>query len=118
MDAYRQGIAGLRIPPDAETLITQLVRSPIFLAAVLPCVLLWNGSRRSLGIRLGLALAIMIGAYGLVQATFFPLHLRIIHTLEILADELAYAFVLAWLFRPAESKAAAPFALGVQATSL
>jgi hypothetical protein len=60
----------------------------------------------------------MIGAYGLVQATFFPMHLRIIHTLEILADELCYAFVLAWLFRPAESKVAAPFALRVQATSL
>jgi hypothetical protein len=46
------------------------------------------------------------------------MHLRIIHTLEIAADELGYAFVLAWLFRPVESKAAAPFALGVQATSL
>lgn len=46
------------------------------------------------------------------------MHLRIIHTLEILADELVYAFVLAWLFRPAESKAVAPFALGVQATLL
>jgi hypothetical protein len=118
MDAYTQGIAGLRIPSFAETLTTQLVRSPIFLAVILPCVLLWNGSRRSIGIRLGLALAIMIGAYGLVQATFFPMHLRIIHTLEIAADELAYAYVLAWLFRPAESKAAAPFALGVQATSV
>ena len=116
-DAYRQGIAGLRIPSFAGTITTQLVRSPIFLAVTLPCVLLWNGSRRSLGIRLGLALAVMIGAYGLVQATFFPMHLRIIHTLEILADELAYAFVLAWLFRPAEAKASAPFALGVQATS-
>jgi hypothetical protein len=111
LDAYRQGIAGLRIPSGAETLTTQLVRSPIFLAVVLPCVLLWNGSRRSLGIRLGLALAILIGAYGLVQATFFPMHLRIVHTLEIAADELAYAFVLAWLFRPAESKAAAPLPL-------
>ena len=40
LDAYRQGIAGLRIPSFAETLTTQLVRSPIFLAVVLPCVLL------------------------------------------------------------------------------
>jgi hypothetical protein len=118
LDAYRQGIAGLRIPSGAVTLTTQLIRSSIFLAVVLPCVLLWNGSRRSLGIRLGLALAILIGAYGLVQATFFPVHLRIIHTLEIAADELAYAFFLAWLFRPAESKAAAPLPLGVQVTSL
>ncbi len=118
MDAYTQGIAGLRIPSFAETLTTQLARSPIFLAVILPCVLLWSGSRRSVGIRLGLALAIMIGAYGLVQATFFPMHLRIIHTLEIAADELGYAFVLAWLFRPAESKVAAPLALSVQATSL
>jgi hypothetical protein len=118
MDTYTQGIAGLRIPSFGVTITTQLLRSPIFLAVILPCILLWNGSRRSLGIRLGLALAIMIGAYGLVQATFLPMHLRIIHTLEILADELVYAFVLAWIFRPADSKAAAPFALGVQATSL
>lgn len=118
LDTYREGIAGLRIPSFAETITTQLVRSPIFLAVILPCVLLWNGSRRSLGIRLGLALAIMIGAYGLLQATFFPVHLRIIHTLEIAADELGYAFVLAWLFRPAESKTAATIALGVQAASL
>src|ERR1019366_2389253 len=38
--------------------------------------------------------------------------------LEIAADESAYAFVLAWLFRPAESKVAALLALSVQATSL
>ena len=93
------------------------MRSPILLAVVLPCVLLGDGSRRKLGFQLGLALAILVGAYGLVQATFFPVHLRIIHTLEIAADEVAYAFVLEWLFRPAESKAAAPFALGVQPTS-
>jgi hypothetical protein len=117
LDAYKQGIAGLRIPSFAETVATQLARSPIFLAVVLPCVLLWDGSRRKLGLRLGLALAIMIGAYGLVQATFFPMHLRIVHTIEIAADELAYAFVLARLFRPAESKAAEPFALGVQPIS-
>ena len=107
-----------RTPHPVLCITTQLVRSPIFLAVILPCVLLWNGSRRSLGIRLGLALAIMIGAYGLLQATFFPVHLRIIHTLEIAADELGYAFVLAWLFRPAESKTAATIALGVQAASL
>ena len=118
LEAYRQGVAGLRLPSLALTVTTALVRSLIFLVVVLPCVLLWDGSRRSLGIRLGLALAILIGAYGLVQATFFPVHLRIIHTLEIAADELAYAFVLAWLFRPAESKVAAPLPLGVQVTSL
>ena len=115
-DAYLQGISGLRIPTATVVITTQLVRSPIFLGAILPCVLLWNGSRRSLGFHLGLALAIAIGIYGLVQATFFPMHLRIIHSLEITADEFTYAFVLAWLFRPAPSKEASGIALDAHPT--
>jgi hypothetical protein len=95
---YNAGIAGLRIPPLSIILSVQLIRSVIFLAASLPFVALWKGSRRSLWLALGLAHAFTVGLYGLVGATFLPMVLRISHSVEIAADSFAYAGLLVLLF--------------------
>lgn len=42
----------------------------------------------------------MMGLIGLVSASFFPLILRISHTVEIFFDALVYAGVLVALFIP------------------
>ena len=95
---YRAGVAGLHIPPLPIILETQLVRSAIFLAASLPLIALWEGSRKALWLCLGLAHATVTGLYGLVGNAFFPPVLRITHGLEITADSFVYAAVLVLLF--------------------
>ncbi len=103
---YNAGIAGLRIPALSTILAVQLVRSVIFLAASLPFIALWKGSRRGLWLALGLAHAFTVGLYGLVGATFLPMVLRVTHSVEIAGDSFAYAGLLVLLFAaPATVKA-------------
>lgn len=105
---YKAGIAGLRIPALSTILAVQLVRSVIFLAASLPLIALWKGSRRGLWLTLGLAHAFTVGLYGLVGATFLPMVLRITHSVEITGDSFAYAGLLVLLFAaPAAANASA-----------
>ena len=99
---YQAGVEGLRVPPLGIIMRTQMLRSLLFLIASLPVIRLWTGSRRRLVVALGLAHTAMVGLYGLTQASFMPMQLRIIHSLEISADSFAYALILAWLFRPRE----------------
>ena len=95
---YHAGIAGLRIPPLDTILEVQLFRSVIFLAASLPFIALWKGSRRGLWLALGLAHAFTVGLYGLVGATFLPMVLRLTHTVEMTCDSFAYTGFLVLLF--------------------
>jgi hypothetical protein len=76
----------------------QLLRSPLFLLSTLPAVLLWTGSRRRLFISVGIAHALLVGIFGLIQAYWFPTVLRVAHSIEITADSFAYAAVLLLLF--------------------
>lgn len=100
VDTYRAGAFGLRIPPMDILLRTLALRSLLFLAATLPVIRLWTGSRRGLIFALGLAHAAMVGLYGLSQAYWLPPVLRTLHSVEIVADSFVYAFVLAMLFFP------------------
>jgi hypothetical protein len=108
LPVYQSGlIPGLHIPPVGVILEVQLVRSAIFLAASLPLMALWKGSRRGLWLTLGLAHTVAVGIYGLVAATFMPAVLRITHSVEITCDSFAYAGLLVLLFgAEAASKAA------------
>jgi hypothetical protein len=107
IDSYRQGVAGLALPPLGVVVSTQLGRSLIYLASALPLVVLWSGTWRSLAVRLGWAWWVLVGLYGLLTAFWMPSHLRLIHALEIGADSFTYAFVFAWALR-APAAAARP----------
>lgn len=107
-------VLGLHVPAMSVIIRTQLLRSAILLAASLPLVVLWTKSRGSLILALGLAEAMTIGIFQLAPATFFPMALRIAHSVEITADSFAYAAVLGLLFlrsskraQPALSKSSA-----------
>jgi hypothetical protein len=104
---YDAGIAGLKIPPVVVILRTQLIRSLIFLAASLPAALLWTKSRTQFILAMGLAHAMMVGVFQLVQAGFLPAILRVTHSAEITADSFVYAAVLGLLF-VREKKSEAP----------
>lgn len=96
---YQRGLGGLALPPLGVIVLTQLGRSLLYLASVLPIVLFWSGGWRPLAVRLGWAWWVLVGLYGLITAFWMPAHLRLIHSLEIGADSFAYAFVLAWALR-------------------
>jgi hypothetical protein len=103
MDYYRAGVGGLRIPPTETILGMQLLRGVLFLVATIPIVLLWRKSRRAFIVSVGLAYAVAVGAFQLVQGTFLPVFLRVIHTVEIAADSFAYAAVFGLLFLRGEA---------------
>ena len=92
------GVLGLRIPGFDVIIRTQLLRSAIFLAASFPVILLWTKSRGRLILALGLAHAVTVGIFQLAQAPFFPMVMRVAHSLEITGDSFAYAALLGLLF--------------------
>lgn len=91
---YRSSGLGLTIPSFAIMLSTATERSALFLAATLPVLILWQGTRRRLTIALGLGFTVLVGWFPLLQASFLPPTLRIAHSLEICADSFVYAILL------------------------
>ncbi|HUI73805.1 MAG TPA: hypothetical protein VLX32_02615 [Candidatus Acidoferrum sp.] len=102
LETYRHGNLGLVLPSFAVIVKTQLVRSALFLAASLPFIACWRKSRAQLIVALGLAHWMLVGLFGLLQTTWFPMTLRVAHSLEIGADSFAYAAALVFLLRPRE----------------
>lgn len=103
IEFYRQQMAGLTLPGWWQILPTQALRSLLFLATCLPLIALWRGSRQRLFILLGGALFIFVGGLYMLQAYWYPVTMRIAHSLEILADSFVYAGVLVTLLTTRES---------------
>ena len=95
---YEQGLFGLSLPGWDQILPILFVRSLLFLIACLPVLILWQASPRRLFWVLGLTLFLLVGGLSMLQAYWMPTTLRLVHSLEILADELVYAGVLVALF--------------------
>jgi hypothetical protein len=95
----------LVIPPLQTLLTVIFTRSALLLLVSLPVIVAWRESRGRLILGLGLGHFVAVGLAGLIQATFFPAVLRWTHGVEILADSICYAAVLAWLFLPRRSRA-------------
>ncbi|MEJ2007933.1 MAG: hypothetical protein P8Z30_07220 [Acidobacteriota bacterium] len=91
---YRTPGLGLVIPSFATMFSTAIGRSALYLVATLPVLILWNGTRRQLAFALGLAFTVMVGWAPLLQASFMPTTLRIVHSLEICADSFVYGILL------------------------
>jgi hypothetical protein len=98
-DYYRQEAFGLVLPGISTVIATQLLRSVLYLAASLPIVAAWSGSRRGFILVFGIALFVFTGLFGMVQASWLPVQIRLIHTVELFADAMTYACALAVLLR-------------------
>jgi len=90
----------LTIPPMTTLIPVLLLRSTLLLLVSLPIIMGWDGSRPTLILALGLGHFTAVGLGGLIQVTFFPAILRWTHGIEILADSMVYAWILALLFVP------------------
>ena len=97
---YEQEQFGLILPHLGIIVLVQLLRSLFFFLAAFPIVIVWSGSRRQLTALLGLAFFVLVGLFGMIQAYWLAPVLQALHSVEILADSVAYAGVLAILFVP------------------
>jgi hypothetical protein len=106
MEYYKQGQFALTVPQPAVILLMQFTRGTLFLAAALPILMMWSGSRRQLVLALGLAFYVLVGLFGMMQSYWLAPTLQVLHNTEMLADSLVYALALAVLLvRPGETKA-------------
>ncbi len=97
MTYYEQQFAGLTAPEWGEIIPVLLLRSLIFLLACLPMLIFWQKSRRHLFFTLGTVMFILVGGLYMLQAYWYPLPMRIAHSLEILADSFVYVAALVTL---------------------
>lgn len=97
---YESGVLGLVVPAQGVILSVVALRSLLFLLVIVPILGNWSGSRRSLALSLGAALAVMVGVAGLIEVDWFPTRMRIVHGLEITADSLVHAWVVVALLVP------------------
>jgi hypothetical protein len=98
LDYYKQQQFGLTLPGMGIIILVQLLRSSLFFLAALPILIVWKGSRRQLTVRLGIAFFVLVGLFGMIQTYWLGPVLLILHNVEILADSMVYAGVLALLF--------------------
>jgi hypothetical protein len=98
-DYYRQEASGLVLPGISIVVSIQLLRGALYLLASLPIVVTWSGSRRGFILAFGIAFFVFTGLFGMVQAFWLPVQIRLIHTVEFFADSMTYACALAVLFR-------------------
>jgi hypothetical protein len=99
-DAYTSPDFGLRLPGPLVVIGAVSLRSLLFLAASIPILVNWKGSRRSLVLSLATAFAAMVGVAGMFESTWMPLHMKLAHGIEIVADSLVHAWVLVALLMP------------------
>ena len=99
MESYEQGLFDLTLPTWGQILPVVILRSLLFLLACLPVLILLQASPRRMFWVLGLTLFLLVGGLSMLQAYWLPAELRLIHSLEILADELVYAGILVVLFK-------------------
>jgi hypothetical protein len=96
---YQQPGGSLVIPALGTLLPVLFLRSFIFLVSCFMILATWQDTRLSLFLILGATMFMLVGGIGMLLGSFLPAFLRMVHSVEILADSLSYVAVLTWLFR-------------------
>jgi hypothetical protein len=99
-DAYQSGDFALEVPSQSLILGAVFTRSLLFLLATIPILMHWSRSRNGLIFALGTALAAMVGVAAMIESSWLPATVRIVHGVEILVDSLVHAWVLVALLVP------------------
>jgi hypothetical protein len=89
----REQASGLSIPSDGMVLGTIILKGFLLLAVTVPIVSSWTRSRLHLVAALGTACFILTGLVGLIQATWWPVTMRVVLSLQILVTSALYAAV-------------------------
>jgi hypothetical protein len=99
-EVYTNQETGFRVPGPLVVLGAVSVRSLLFLVVSLPILVNWRRSRRSLVLSLAAALAAMVGVAGMFENTYSPTQMKLVHSIEIIADSLVHAWVMVVLLVP------------------
>ena len=94
IDYYTQGAYELVAPSWTQIIALQFARSAMFLAVLLPILMMWQRSRHRLAISLGSAVFVLVAFMPVITSYWFPWQMRIFHGLEILADSFVYIGLL------------------------
>lgn len=97
---YEGGAYGLTAPAWGQIIPVQMARSALLIAASLPVVAAWQGSRRGLWAALGFAVWVLIGLEWMITSYWFDPALRIFHSLEVLGDAAVFSGLLVALLVP------------------
>jgi hypothetical protein len=93
-DAYQSSEFALEVPSQSLILGAVFTRSLLFLLVTIPILMYWSRSRRCLTYSLGVALAVMVGLVAMIESTWLPTTMRLVHGVEIALDSLVHAWVL------------------------
>lgn len=94
---YQAAEFGLVLPEPVAMIDMQYLRGALYLLAVLPVIVLWQGSREALWRWMAFAILIQIAATPILLAYWYPLSFRLAHALELAVDSFAQAYVYAHL---------------------
>ncbi len=100
LEYYRQGQFALSVPNPGVIVLVQFLRSVLFLAAAVPILIMWSGSRRHLVLALGLAFYVLVGLFGMIQSYWLAPTLQVLHNLEMFVDSMVHALALVLLLTP------------------
>jgi hypothetical protein len=95
---------GLVVPDAIVVIRTLLLKSGLLLAVTVPIVLTWAKARRSLILALGFAIFVLTGMIGLIQATWWPITMRIAFSFQIFLASMAYSWAVVTLLAPRSLK--------------
>ncbi|HEY63473.1 MAG TPA: hypothetical protein G4O02_02775 [Caldilineae bacterium] len=87
----------LAVPGFEVILPLEVGRGLLFVLTVFPLIAVLRRSRWSLAFWLGMTIAVLGAVTPMLQASWFPLTMRVVHGLEITADSLVHGFIIAWL---------------------
>jgi hypothetical protein len=112
---YEDPSLGLRLAvPGFEVIFPlEILRGLLIVLTVFPLVAVLRRSRLCTAFWLAVTIAVLGAVTPMLQASFFPLTMRLVHGLEIMADSILHALAIAWLLGWPEGeagKASAPMA--------
>lgn len=99
-DSYQSGDFALEVPSQSLILGAVFTRSLLFLLASIPVLICWSRSRRCLTFSLGATLAVMVGVVAMIESSWLPTTMRVVHGVEITLDSQVHAWVMVALLVP------------------
>jgi hypothetical protein len=103
IEYYVSGVADLALPKSGTIVAIELLRGVMFVLSSIPLLIVWSGSKRQSVLFLGLAFFVLTATFEIVMAYQLPTLMRVIHTVEILADSFVYAWLLVLVLVPKET---------------
>ena len=87
----------LVVPGPEVVLPLELARGLLFVLTVFPLIAVLRRSRWTLALWVGMTIAVLGAVTPMLQASWFPLTMRLVHGLEIAADAFVHGALIVWL---------------------